>query len=67
LSIRLGIDIETAGEAATALTRRTATNRSGQIHVRLRALLCPPVGSSYWPLLGIFMSASGQFFMSADS
>lgn len=33
---------------------------------RLRALSCPPMGSSYWPLLGIFMSASGQFFMSAD-
>ncbi len=53
--------------AATALTRRTASNRSGQIHGRLRALSCPPVGSSYWPLLGTFMSASGQFFMSADS
>lgn len=53
--------------AATALTRRTASNRSGQIHGRLRALSCPPVGSSYWPLLGTFVSASGQFFMSADT
>jgi hypothetical protein len=25
------------------------------------------VGSSYWPLMGIFVSASGQFFMSADT
>jgi len=25
------------------------------------------VGSSYWPRTGTFMSASGQFFMSADS
>lgn len=66
MSIRLGIDIETAGEAATALTRRAARDRSGQIHGRRWALSCPPVGSSYWPLLGTFMSASGQFFMSAD-
>ncbi|WP_234803210.1 cytochrome P450, partial [Mycobacteroides abscessus] len=27
---------------------------------------CPPVGSSYWPRVGIFMSAYGQFFMSVD-
>ncbi len=65
--MRLGIDIETAGEAATALTRRAASNRSGQIHVRRRALSCPPVGSSYWPRVGIFVSAGGQFFMSADT
>jgi hypothetical protein len=30
------------------------------------ALPCPPVSSSYWPLVGTFMSTSGQFFMSAD-
>ncbi|WP_207554029.1 hypothetical protein, partial [Mycobacteroides abscessus] len=32
-----------------------------------RALSCPPVGSSYWPRVGIFMSAYGQFFMSVDT
>lgn len=63
---RLGIDIETAGEAAPALTRRAGSSRSGQIHGRQRALSCPPVGSSYWPRMGTFMSAYGQFFTSAD-
>lgn len=48
-SVRLGIDIETAGEAATALTRRAGSDRSGQIHGRQRALSCPPVGSFSCP------------------
>jgi len=49
------------------LARRSGMTRSGQIHGRQRALSCPPVGSSYWPRMGIFMSACGHFFMSADS
>ena len=35
---RLGIDIETPGEAAPTLTRRNSSNTSGQIHGHQRAL-----------------------------
>lgn len=57
--------IETAGEAASA-GAPGGINGSGQIHGRQRAPSCPPMDSSYWPRMGIFMAACGQFFMSAD-
>jgi hypothetical protein len=57
ISIRLGIDIETAGGAATALPRRARLGRSGQIHVRWWvvyigrqwAFSCPPTGTFSCP------------------
>ena len=50
LLAKLGIDIETAGEAATALTRRAA-------FTGVWADTCPPAGT--------FVSAGGQFLLAA--
>lgn len=51
LSFRLGIDIETAGEAVPALTRRDGIKG---------------VWADSWPPTGTSVSAGGQFLLAAD-